>query len=150
MFANLLSTGVLALAFAQSALAGVYITNPVASTNAIGGQVLNVRWGELSRRSGLSLPHPRIAQTHFPSPFNFNPSLQASTDDQRTMARRPRSLTLVSARSTSTPDRSTNRPSSKTSPPASTSPRPARSTRPSTPRTAPPVPTTLSDSDRPT
>ncbi|KAK1925888.1 hypothetical protein DB88DRAFT_485490 [Papiliotrema laurentii] len=46
MFANLLSTGVLALAFAQSALAGVYITNPVATTNAIGGQVLNVRWAD--------------------------------------------------------------------------------------------------------
>jgi hypothetical protein len=40
----------IALALAHSALARVYITNPVASTNAIGGQVLTVQWGESERQ----------------------------------------------------------------------------------------------------
>lgn len=45
MLGSFIST-IVALAAAQTALAGVYITSPVATTNAIGGQVLTVKWGE--------------------------------------------------------------------------------------------------------
>jgi hypothetical protein len=40
------STLVSVLAIAQSAFAAVYITNPVSSTKAVGGQVITVNWGE--------------------------------------------------------------------------------------------------------
>lgn len=43
---QLFGTFVAALALANSALAGVYITNPVASTQGQGGQVLTVQWGQ--------------------------------------------------------------------------------------------------------
>lgn len=42
-FATLLAV----LAIAQSALAGVYTTSPVATTSGTGGQVLTVTWGKL-------------------------------------------------------------------------------------------------------
>jgi hypothetical protein len=44
-----ITTLIALLALAHSALAGVYITSPVAGTVATGGQVLNVSWGEQCR-----------------------------------------------------------------------------------------------------
>jgi hypothetical protein len=44
-----ITTLIALLALAHSALAGVYITSPVAGTVATGGQVLNVSWGALLR-----------------------------------------------------------------------------------------------------
>jgi hypothetical protein len=57
MFGSFIST-IVALAAAQTALAGVYITSPVATTDAIGGQVLTVKWGEsISRLTPSSWHH---------------------------------------------------------------------------------------------
>ncbi|WVQ85034.1 hypothetical protein IAT38_007198 [Cryptococcus sp. DSM 104549] len=46
MFANTAAYLLVAAAALNTALAGVYITNPVAGTKAVGGQVIEVKWAD--------------------------------------------------------------------------------------------------------
>jgi hypothetical protein len=45
MFNKVFST-IAALALVQTALAGVYITEPVGNTVSVGGETITVKWGE--------------------------------------------------------------------------------------------------------
>lgn len=85
MFSNIL-TSLVALALAQSAFAGVYITSPVGTTNAIGGQVLSVKWADNGQSPSVAEIGPSSIDLYTGSvnQQTFLQNLAASVDVSKT------------------------------------------------------------------